>query len=95
MIDIMKYLSLLAVMILTGCTSAPNLPPTDTIVALKPIETGIIASSAKYSYRFLRNGVPHEYERCKIFYDRFHQQASGVRVNFEVEHHKVTAQYLV
>lgn len=26
MIDIMKYLSLLAVMILIGCTSAPNLP---------------------------------------------------------------------
>jgi len=91
----LKYLSLLAVMILAGCTSAPNLPPTDTIVAVKPIESGIIASSAKYSYRFFRKGVPQEYQRYKTFYERFHQQASGVRVNFVVEQHEVTAEYLV
>ncbi|WP_299997809.1 hypothetical protein [uncultured Cedecea sp.] len=90
----MKYL-LLLVTILAGCTSAPNLPPTDTIVAVKPIESGIIASSAKYSYRFFRDGVPQEYQRYKTFYERFHQQASGVRVNFLVEQHEVTAEYLV
>ena len=95
MIDMMKYLSLLVVMILAGCTSAPNLPPTDTIVAVKPIESGIIASSAKYSYRFFRSGVPQEYQRYKTFYERFHQQASGVRVNFVVEQHEVMAEYLV
>ncbi|MGV7093419.1 hypothetical protein [Siccibacter turicensis] len=91
----LKYLSLLAGMVLVGCTSAPNLPPTDTIVAIKPIDSGIIASSAKYSYRFFRNGVPQEYQRYKTFYDRFHQQAAGVRVNFAVENHEVTAEYLV
>lgn len=91
----LKYLSLLAVMILAGCTSAPNLPSTDTIVAVKPIESGIIASSAKYSYRFFRQGVPQEYQRYKTFYERFHQQASGVRVNFAVKEHEVTAEYLV
>ncbi|PJR64749.1 hypothetical protein [Raoultella sp. T31] len=91
----MKYLSLLVAVILSGCASAPNLPPTDTIVAVKPIESGIIASSAKYSYRFFRNGVPQEYQRYKTFYDRFHQQASGVRVNFVVEQHEVAAEYLV
>lgn len=91
----MKYLSLLAAFILSGCTSAPNLPPSDTIVAVKPIESGIIASSAKYSYRFFRSGMPQEYQRYKTFYERFHQQASGVRVNFAVEQHEVTAEYLV
>jgi hypothetical protein len=90
-----KYLALFVVSILSGCTSAPNLPPVDTIVAVKPIESGIIASSAKYSYRFFRNGVPQEYQRYKTFYERFHQQASGVRVNFAVEQHEVTAEYLV
>lgn len=90
-----RYLSLLLVIILSGCTSAPNLPPVDTIVAVKPIESGIIASSAKYSYRFFRSGVPQEYQRYKTFFERFHQQASGVRVNFVVEQHEVTAEYLV
>lgn len=91
----MKYLSLLAVVMLVGCTSAPNLPPTDTIVAVKPTDSGIIASSAKYGYRFNRNGVPQEYQRYKTFYERFHQQAAGVRVSFEVEQHEVAAEYLV
>lgn len=55
----MKYvLSLVVVAILAGCTSTPNLPPRDTIVAMKPTESGIVASSAKYSYRFVRDGVP-------------------------------------
>jgi hypothetical protein len=52
MVTMTKYLALFVVIILSGCTSAPNLPPVDTIVAVKPIESGIIASSAKYSYRF-------------------------------------------
>ena len=74
----MKYvLSLVVVAILAGCTSTPNLPPRDTIVAMKPTESGIVASSAKYSYRFVRDGVPQEYQRYKTFYERFHQQASG------------------
>lgn len=90
-----KYLALLGMIILAGCTSAPNLPPTETIIAVKPIESGIIASSAKHSYRFFRSGVPQEYQRYKTFYERFHQQASGVRVNFVVEQHEVTAEYLV
>ncbi len=43
-----KYvLSLVVVAILAGCTSTPNLPPRDTIVAMKPTESGIVASSAK------------------------------------------------
>ena len=80
----MKYvLSLVVVAILAGCTSTPNLPPRDTIVAMKPTESGIVASSAKYSYRFVRDGVPQEYQRYKTFYERFHQQ------------HEVTAEYLV
>lgn len=91
----LKYLSLLAVIMLTACTSAPNLPPTDTIVAVKPITSGIIASSEKYSYRFFRDGTPQEYQRYKTFYERFHQQASGVKVNFLVKEHEVTAEYLV
>lgn len=91
----MKYFSLLVVALLLGCTSAPNLPPTDTIVAVKPTESGIIASSSKYSYRFVRDGAPQEYQRYKTFYERFHQQASGVRVNFVVEQYEVTAEYLV
>ena len=92
----MKYvLSLVVVAILAGCTSTPNLPPRDTIVAMKPTESGIVASSAKYSYRFVRDGVPQEYQRYKTFYERFHQQASGVRVNFVVVQHEVTAEYLV
>jgi len=95
MVEMWKYLSLLAVMMLTACESAPNLPPTDTIVAIKPIESGIIASSDKYSYRFFREGVPQEYQRYKTFYERFHEQASGVRVNFAVKEHDVTADYLV
>jgi len=73
----LKYLSLLAVMILAGCTSAPNLPSTDTIVAVKPIESGIIASSAKYSYRFFRKGMPQEYQRYKTFYERFISRRPG------------------
>ncbi|PLN70670.1 hypothetical protein CWN73_28355, partial [Klebsiella quasipneumoniae] len=90
-----KYiLSLVVVAMLAGCTSAPNLPPRDTIVAMKPTESGIVASSAKYSYRFVRDGVPEEYQRYKTFYERFHEQASGVRVNFVVEQHEVTAEYL-
>ncbi|BBQ85143.1 MULTISPECIES: hypothetical protein [Enterobacteriaceae] len=89
-----KYL-LLVVVMLVGCTSAPNLPPTDTIVAVKPVDSGIIASSAKYSYRFFRTGFPQEYQRYKTFYERFHQQASGVRVNFVVDQHEVTAEYVV
>lgn len=93
--EMKKYLLLLVVMLLAGCASAPNLPPTDTIVAVKPIESGIIASSEKYSYRFFRNGVPAEYQRYKSFYERFNQQASGVRVNFMVKQHDVTAEYLV
>lgn len=91
----LKYVLLLAVMLLTGCTSAPNLPPTDTIVAVKPIASGIVASSAKYRYLFNRTGTPQEYQRFKTFYDRFHQQASGGRVNFVVKQHEVTAEYLV
>jgi hypothetical protein len=62
---------------------------------MKPTESGIVASSAKYSYRFVRDGVPQEYQRYKTFYERFHQQASGVRINFVVEQHEVTAEYLV
>ncbi|HDU3743706.1 TPA: hypothetical protein QIZ47_002880, partial [Klebsiella pneumoniae subsp. pneumoniae] len=89
----MKYvLSLVVVAILAGCTSTPNLPPRDTIVAMKPTKSGIVASSAKYSYRFVRDGVPQEYQRYKTFYERFHQQASGVRVNFVVVQHEVTAE---
>ncbi|VEC56921.1 Uncharacterised protein [Klebsiella aerogenes] len=61
----------------------------------EPTESGIVASSAKYSYRFVRDGVPQEYQRYKTFYERFHQQASGVRVNFVVVQHEVTAEYLV
>ncbi|WP_426444896.1 hypothetical protein [Siccibacter colletis] len=91
----MKYAVLLATLVLAGCTSAPNLPPTDTIVAIKPIESGIIASSEQHSYRFFRKGMPQEYQRYKTFYERFHRQASGVRVNFVVEDHEVTAEYLV
>lgn len=91
----LKYLSLLAVLLLAGCANTPNLPPTDTIVAIKPDDTGIIASSEKYSYRFGRAGMPQEYQRYKTFYDRFHQQASGVRVNFVAENHELTAEYLV
>ncbi len=72
-----------------------KLAASDTIVAMKPTESGIVASSAKYSYRFVRDGVPQEYQRYKTFYERFHQQASGVRVNFVVEQHEVTAEYLV
>jgi hypothetical protein len=91
----MKYVVLLATVVIASCTSAPNLPPTDTIIAIKPIESGIIASSQKYSYRFFRNGVPQEYQRYKAFYERFNQQASGLRVSFMVENHDVTAEYLV
>lgn len=91
----LKYLSLLAVLLLAGCANTPNLPPTDTIVAIKPITSGIIASSEKYSYRFGRAGTPQEYQRYKTFYDRFHQQASGVRVNFVAKDHELTAEYLV
>lgn len=91
----MKYLLLLATMVLAGCTSAPNLPPNDTIIAIKPIASGIIASSEKYSYRFIRSGTPQEYQRYQTFYERFQQQASGVRVNFVVDQHDVTAEYLV
>ncbi|WP_443112767.1 hypothetical protein [Erwinia sp. SLM-02] len=85
----------MAVMLITACTSKPNLPPTDTIVAVKPIASGIIASSEKYSYRFFRDGTPQEYQRYKTFYERFHQQASGVKVSFLVKEHEVTAEYLV
>ncbi len=69
----MKYvLSLVVVVaILAGCTSTPNLPPRDTIVAMKPTESGIVASSAKYSYRFVRDGVPQEYQRYKTFMNAF------------------------
>ena len=88
-------LSLVVVAILAGCTSTPYLPPRDTIVAMKPTESGIVASSAKYSYRFVRDGVPQEYQCYKTFYERFHQQAFGVRVNFVVVQHEVTAEYLV
>lgn len=94
-IEMIKSLSVLLALVLAGCTHTPNLPPTDTIVAIKPIESGIIASSEQHSYRFFRSGVPEEYLRYKRFYDRFHQQASGVRVNFAVEQHEVTAEYLV
>ena len=91
----MKYIVLLATVVIASCARAPNLPPTDTIIAIKPIESGIIASSQKYSYRFFRNGVPQEYQRYKAFYERFNQQASGLRVSFMVENHDVTAEYLV
>lgn len=91
----LKYVLLLAVMLLTGCTSAPNLPPTDTIIAVKPLASGLVASSAKYRYLFNRTGTPQEYQRFNTFYDRFHQQSLGVRVNFVVKQHEVTAEYLV
>ena len=89
------YAVWMVVMLITACTSKPNLPPTDTIVAVKPTQSGVIASSAKYGYRFVRDGTPQEYQRYKTFYERFHQQASGVRVNFLVKEHEVTAEYLV
>lgn len=89
------YAVWMAVMLITACTSKPNLPPTDTIVAVKPTQSGVIASSAKYGYRFVRDGTPQEYQRYKTFYERFNQQASGVRVNFLVKEHEVTAEYLV
>lgn len=91
----LKYLLALTITVLTGCTSAPNLPPTDTIINVKPTESGITANSNKYSYRFFRNGVPQEYQRYNAFYQRFNQVASGVRVNFVVKQHEVVAQYLV
>ena len=95
MVKHIKYLLLLAAVTLTGCANTPNLPPTETIVAIKPIDSGIIASSEKHSYRFFREGMPQEYQRYNTFYQRFHQQASGVRVNFAVKDHEVTAEYLV
>ncbi|HHG8771525.1 TPA: hypothetical protein ACPYU1_000841 [Raoultella planticola] len=91
----LKSLLALAVIVLSGCTHAPNLPSTDTIIKVKPIESGIIANSDKYTYRFFRRGVTQEYQRYKTFYQQFHQIASGVRVNFEVKQHEVTAGYLV
>ena len=91
----LKYLLMLAVTVLAGCTSAPNLPSTDTIIKVKPIESGIIANSNKYSYRFFRKGVPQEYQRYNTFYERFNKVASGVRVNFVVKQHEVVAEYLV
>ena len=80
----LKYASLLVALLLVGCANTPNLPPTETIVAIKPIDSGIIASSEKHSYRFFREGMPQEYQRYNTFYQRFHQQASGVRVNQSV-----------
>lgn len=65
-----KYL-LLVVVMLVGCTSAPNLPPTDTIVAVKPVDSGIIASSAKYSYRFFRTGFPKNISVIRHFMNVF------------------------
>lgn len=91
----LKYASLLVALLLVGCANTPNLPPTETIVAIKPIDSGIIASSEKHSYRFFREGMPQEYQRYNTFYQRFHQQASGVRVNFAVKDHEVTAEYMV
>lgn len=91
----LKYLLMLAMMVLAGCTSAPNLPSTDTIIKVKPIESGIIANSNKYSYRFFRKGVPQEYQRYNTFYERFNKVASGVRGNFVVKQHEVVAEYLV
>lgn len=88
-----KYVWLLAVMMLTGCINSPELPTTDTIVAIKVIENGLIASSAKYSYRFDR--TPEENKRYNTFYKLFHQVISGVKVNFDVERHNVVATYLV
>lgn len=68
----MKYvLSLVVVAILAGCTSTPNLPPRDTIVAMKPTESGIVASSAKYSYRFVRDGVLRNISVIRPFMNAF------------------------
>lgn len=93
----LKYLLALALAlaVLTGCTAAPNLPPTDTITKVKPISAGVIAVSNKYTYRFYRDGAPQEYQRYSSFYQRFNKVASGVRVNFAVEQHEVVAEYLV
>lgn len=86
---------ILMVSILAGCSAAPNLPVTDTIIKVQSTESGLIANSEKYSYRFSRTGMPQEYQRYNQFYDQYHQAVPGVRVNFQVENHEVVAEYWV
>jgi len=88
-------LLVLMVWILAGCSAAPNLPATDTIIKVKPTELGLVANSEKYSYRFYRTGTPQEYQRYQQFYDRYHQAVPGVRVNFQVNNNEVVAEYWV
>lgn len=83
------------VCILAGCSAAPNLPATDTIIKIKPTELGLIANSEKYSYRFYRQGTTLEYQRYQRFYDQYQQASPGVRVNFLVNNNEVVAEYWV
>jgi len=85
----------IVVWILAGCSAAPNLPATDTIIKVKPTELGLIANSEKYSYRFYHKGTPQEYQRYQRFYDQYHQASPGVRVNFRVNNNEVVAEYWV
>lgn len=80
---------------LLSCISAPNLPSVDTIVAIKPLESGFIASSTKYRYLFTRDNSLPEYQRHKKFYEKFHLIALGVSINFAVDEHEVTVEYIV
>ena len=92
----MRLISLIfTVLILAGCSAAPNLPATDTIIKVQPTESGLVANSEKYSYRFSRSGTPEEYQRYNQFYDQYHQAVPGVRVNFQVKNNEVEAEYWV
>jgi len=81
--------------ILVGCSAAPNLPSTDTIIEVKPTTLGLIANSEKYSYRFYHQGTTPEYQRYNQFYDQYHRAVPGVRVNFLVNNNEVVAEYWV
>lgn len=80
---------------LLSCVRAPNLPSTDTIVAIEPIKSGFIASSTKYCYVFTSDNTLQEYLRYKKFYEKFHLIALGASINFAVDEHAVTAEYIV
>lgn len=83
-------------LILSGCMMpAPNLPPVDTITKIKPLESGVMAESDRYTYYFQRNGARQEYQRYNTFYPRFSKIAAGVKVLFTVDQHDVEALYTV
>lgn len=90
-----QLLLVVMVWMLVGCSAAPNLPTTDTIIEVKPTVLGLIANSEKYSYRFYHNGTTQEYRRYNQFYDLYHQAVPGVRVNFMVKNNEVMAEYWV